>query len=797
MDPLSLTANIAAVVGLIDTICRVGKETYQLIAAVRNVPAEIQRLQVELHEVEFLLRNVHRYCSEYQTRMSRENLNDSTPITHIYSTLKVLQKEYNEISAIVAKNLDVNAGRTRQKLKTIGGRVKLVLGGKLERSFRNLERCKSQLSIDLQVLGSFNDLAVHDRLESIHDAVSELRDDRMVSVILDEKTTTYTEKSHAVLNSLHSLEAIDSLMAQLSAMRCNIEQENTSNGDVLDDWDDSEHVQRATLPLMLLQSKIKEALQLMMMSKPGHKGLSTLDVQWVRTELESLLAKSHERAAVTIRSSSTTTMAGDDIHKNRQVAVTSMYGQKNRLQQPNKIVSSQFVLQDSPAGKVSIRVQWAKAENPPFARVSDIIVLLAPNPKIAQEGLLVSLSKLHDGLTKPMINRHISSFTVVETTSPIFACIEANDINTLRQLLKNKEFSPNVRNTENESLLSAAAHLLRFEICDLLLNEGADPNHCRSDGANAIYDVRNAFWYRPTHYTIDKSILSRILRLFITAGCDINAVALGGSPLHFTVSTTLPGSKLIDEAEIAALINLLICTGCDIEHENVDGLTPLLYNACIPQWHGVIVLRELLQWGANAHATTYLGEGALHLAIAFSGPGSALGQIDGNALEARLRLLLRAGCDPNLLDNGGHSPSDFAMSSPRIWFQWCLAVERAGLSMEEILGQEGVRAPVQAAYQSTPVEDAEWESCGSEDEDEGYQNETRQDTCFDADHVFLFWKGFFPWSVSPRCGDCGLLCDLDDIERRKWDAWIVFQSLREHFLTHPPQIPINGAPPSS
>jgi hypothetical protein len=153
MDPLSLTANLAAVIGLIDTICRIGKETYQLIAAVKNVPAEIQQLQVEMHEVEFLLENVHRYCDEYQERLPSMSLQKTSPVMHIYSTLQSLEKEYDNIAAIVAKNLDAVSSRTRQKLKMVGGRVKLVLGGKLERSFRNLDRCKRQLSMNLQVLG--------------------------------------------------------------------------------------------------------------------------------------------------------------------------------------------------------------------------------------------------------------------------------------------------------------------------------------------------------------------------------------------------------------------------------------------------------------------------------------------------------------------------------------------------------------------------------------------------------------------------------------------------------------------
>ncbi|KAH1661788.1 hypothetical protein KXX65_002997 [Aspergillus fumigatus] len=782
MDPLSLTANLAAVIGLIDTICRIGKETYQLIAAVKNVPVEIQQLQVEMREVEFLLENVHRYCDEYQDRLPSLGLQKISPVMHIYSTLKSLEKEYDNIASIVAKNLDVETGRTRQKLKMVGGRVKLVLGGKLERSFRNLDRCKRQLGMNLQVLGSFNDLDIQNRLDSIHDAVSIIRDSsqKLHHSHPHDKPLAGSEKGQPLSNFSQSLDAIDALMAQLTAMKIRIEKQDDKTESPMDSWDNFEDVKRASLPLMLLQSKVREALQLLSTPQPGHEKLADIDVQWVRTELESLLASSHEKAAAVIKASS---QKSDDVTRGcrRHSAGSTLDKRRKRLQPTQQIVSSQVVLQDSPAGKVSIRVQWTKDADSKSARASDILLLLAPNPQVAQDGLLVSLSRLHDGLSKPTITRHVSAYAIVETTSPIFTCIEANDIHTLRLLLKSRDFSPTVRNTENESLLSFAARLLRFEMCELLLNEGADPNHCRSDGANAIYDVRNAFWYRATNYTIHKATLYRILRLFISAGCDINSVALGGSPLHFTVSHTLPGSELINEDEIVALINLLVGSGCDIEHENAEGLTPLLYNACIPRWHGVVVLRELLQWGANPHATSHLGEGALHLAMAFSGPESVHGQLDGDSLETRLCILLQAGCDPNLRDGYGHSPSDFALSSPRIWFQWCLAVERVGLSMDDVLAREGVSEDVQPV-QGSPSADSDWESCSGSDDEDGSKGRMSSVTCSDTEHIFLCWNGFFPWSVPPCCADCGLVCEPDDIKRRKWDAWMVFQGLRTKFM---------------
>ena len=313
-----------------------------------------------------------------------------------------------------------------------------------------------------------------------------------------------------------------------------------------------------------------------------------------------------------------------------------------------------------------------------------------------------------------------------------------------------------------------------------------------SDGASAIYDVRNAFWYRPTTYNVPKSLLNQFLRLFVRSGCDINSIALGGSPLHFTINQSVSGSDIIQEGEIATLVNLIICLGGDIEHKNADGLTPLLYNACMPGVHGVTVLKELLQWGADTHAKTLLGEGALHLAIAFSVPASGHGVLELNSLRDRLGMLLQAGCDPSLEDNNGHTPSDFALSSPRTWFQWCLAIEKIGnLSMFQILDQESPSALYNQPKSTEETADlgqhqpvgedppSAWESCSdSEDEGSEFKDNKSSAACSQPRHIFISWNGSFPWSIDPVCTDCGQLCGFQDTHRRKWAAWGIFQGIK-------------------
>jgi hypothetical protein len=259
-----------------------------------------------------------------------------------------------------------------------------------------------------------------------------------------------------------------------------------------------QYLQRAVLPLMLLKPKIEESLHLLTSHRPGEARLSMHDANWIRDELESLLAKCHESAATSSRKPAKDTLPCKKPTDSSRTAVAECKAQQEmQLERGKEAIATEFLLQESPAGKVSVRVKWTSDAESDSSAVSDIVLLLAPNPTINRDGFFISLSRLNGKFHQPFIHRSISSYAVVEPDSPIFECVRFNDIHHLRQLLETKQAAPDVRNTENESLLSvcsfelhihsnantecaqAAAGSLRLEICELLINEGADPNHCR------------------------------------------------------------------------------------------------------------------------------------------------------------------------------------------------------------------------------------------------------------------------------------------------------------------------------
>jgi hypothetical protein len=66
-------------------------------------------------------------------------------------TLRSLQIEYSAIKEMIAE-FGLPQTSTRDKLRSIKGKVRLVIGGKLKASFKSLEKFKAQLSSSLQIL---------------------------------------------------------------------------------------------------------------------------------------------------------------------------------------------------------------------------------------------------------------------------------------------------------------------------------------------------------------------------------------------------------------------------------------------------------------------------------------------------------------------------------------------------------------------------------------------------------------------------------------------------------------------
>lgn len=217
------------------------------------------------------------------------------------------------------------------------------------------------------------------------------------------------------------------------------------------------HFERAALPLMLLRPVIRESLHLLTSHNPGTAALPIHDANWIKDELEDLLAICHENAAASLRKLPNNAVKSTTPTERTTTPLRDIAQQGGQLRKEKEILATKFLLKESPTGNVSVRVQCARDIASGTTAVSDIILLLAPKPAIHEDGFLVSLSRLNEGFNHPVIHRSLSGYAVVEPDSLVFECVRSNDIQQLRKLLSSRQVTPDIRNTENESLLSVCA----------------------------------------------------------------------------------------------------------------------------------------------------------------------------------------------------------------------------------------------------------------------------------------------------------------------------------------------------
>ncbi len=218
-------------------------------------------------------------------------------------------------------------------------------------------------------------------------------------------------------------------------------------------------------------------------------------------------------------------------------------------------------------------------------------------------------------------------------------------------------------------------------------------------------------------------------------GCDIdNSIAFNSlkpNPLFNVVDEY--GRGIPPQVMMEAL-QYLCNIGYDIEERNSEGLTLLLFEATQIDRSVISVLKFLIEKGADLHAVDLYNRGALHLALRaheewgswdsfctddcdhsgseheasawckFSTESESyaedycndglipapsavdeedeVDEDDEVDLRFKLLTLLRAGCDPNLLDKDGASPSDDARKKG-VWPEWTWALLNAGYVFDE------------------------------------------------------------------------------------------------------------------
>ena len=170
-------------------------------------------------------------------------------------------------------------------------------------------------------------------------------------------------------------------------------------------------------------------------------------------------------------------------------------------------------------------------------------------------------------------------------------------------------------------LVAAAAGQERETVL-ALLDEGADVNVARPDGATAL------LW--AAHWD-DVELVERLVR----AGADVNAADDHG---------VTPLERAAENAGVV-MVEMLLAAGADVNARQTSGLTPLMTAA---RTGGVGVVQALLRAGAEVNAAvTATGSTALMWAVSEPHPDI-------------VRLLLDAGADPRASTVKGFTPLMYA-----------------------------------------------------------------------------------------------------------------------------------------
>lgn len=242
----------------------------------------------------------------------------------------------------------------------------------------------------------------------------------------------------------------------------------------------------------------------------------------------------------------------------------------------------------------------------------------------------------------------------IESNSPIHVAIQNGAISIAEYLLNNSYFPINTPNLNRRTVLLEAALTGNFELFQLIAEKNANPYVRDIDDNNVLIlaaisrnyfiidyilqrgginvNAHNRFGYTALHYAAAYGPAINVKRL-LDAGCNVNASALGGCPIHLAV-----------KHQHSDIVRQLI------SHPNFDWtttapgfLTPLHLAARTPNAELMSVLLNTNNYDPNIPDS--IGWSALHYA-------ASKGSI------TTMRLLIDAGGNPYNADNSGRNIFD-------------------------------------------------------------------------------------------------------------------------------------------
>lgn len=512
-DPLSTVANAAAIVGLADVACRLGKELCEFFRAVKDAPRDIQHMLQELHSLEGTLLEVRKLTADY-TDSSFSN-EDSLSSILLEQPLQECVAEFKSLLALVEKA----ATPATSALDRFKGFKWVLDHKKVERSLGRLQRLRNNLNMALSLSGRRTEITIRNQISLTRGDIRNLALASQTSQAdsVDLVYQAITQGAGSTSTSIESLQrenraSASDISAQLSSLQHNAKQDASGHSSLIQSFqrevsndarmrlrrDRSQlnrimhmnsdvkqmksmlarfatmhvrgedcqtqvingvNVETLTIPLILMKSSFYAVITPLFGN--GFENDYKEDAQFLLQEFHALLAASHEVSAQSLR---------DKQRKPHNIPIRGCDGCETDIdsqhlgdQNPTGQVTAaarlplvrrqRFHDYSCTPGKLVVSIERRQASEGPGSVIVRAGFQFTPQYALSRKGLSVIFEKAIQASGCPTISRHLRTFNVIPKDHPIHRAVFNDDLDAFRYFLADGIVKPWDRAEPGDSLI--------------------------------------------------------------------------------------------------------------------------------------------------------------------------------------------------------------------------------------------------------------------------------------------------------------------------------------------------------